>query len=287
MPFAGQIQGETAYAHSWTQGGSFNDLGVQTSSFKVNTDSISQFLAYGITDDLEINADIHYDPDSQRTVDFTNATESKLNSSGFSDPSFGVQWRALDEGPFPLNFDLFGSYTPDAFESKTPSVNNDGTIARGGQWGTVGAALGYVSPQFSIRGTANANIYGDSNSLDLGSGDSVHTQGYTDYEIALNTQTRINPLFSFNAGVSHTFSGNQHVLNETTDLAHVAHPGDSTDLHAALNYNIVPNQIVASATYSHLFLGNNQYVYAIPTSDSSIRNRSGDMLGVQLSYVFP
>jgi hypothetical protein len=287
LPYTGQIYGTSAYTHTWTNGDTFDDTGAQTSSFHVNTDTLSQFLSYGITDDLEVNAAIHYEPDSQRQVNFANGSQSTLNSSGFSDPSFGAVWRALDQGPYPVNFDLFGSYTPNMIDSKQASANDDGTIARGGQWGELGAALGYETRQFSIRGEFNANIYGDSNSVDLLDNDTLHTLGYTDYVLGLTTQTRLNPLFSVNAGIDHVFASNENALNTTTAISHMLQPGDTTTLHASLNYNLVPNQFVVSATYAHNFLGNSEAIYAVPTSDTSTRNRGSDVLGLELYYVMP
>jgi hypothetical protein len=286
LPLAGQIYGTSAYTHTWTSGDTFDDTG-PTSSFRVNTDTLSQFLSYGITDDLELNAAIHYEPDSQRLVNFTNGTHSSLNSSGFSDPSFGAVWRVLDEGPSPVDFDLFGSYTPDVIDSKNASNTDDGTVSRGGQSGQLGAALGYETRQFSIRGQFSANVYGDSSAINLMNDDTLHTQGYSNYVLGLETQTRLNPLFSVNAGVDHTFASNENVVNTTTAIAHVLQPGDTTTLHAALNYNLVPNQFVVSATYAHNFLGNNQSVYAVPASDTSTRDRGSDVLGLELYYTMP
>jgi hypothetical protein len=287
LPYAGQIYGTSAYTHTWTNGDTFNGTGDQTTSFRVNTDTLSQFLSYGLTDDLELNASIDYDPDSQRQVNYANGTQASLNRTGFADPSFGVVWRALEEGPSPVNVDLFGSFTPNMIDSKSASPDADGSIAQGGQSGTAGAALGYVTPQFSARGSFSANIYGDSSTVNIANGNTSQTQGYTDYLLSLETQTRINPLFSVNAGVSHTFASNQNVFNTTNGISHLGEPGDTTTLNAALNYNFVPNQFVVSATYAHNFLDNSQSVYVLPASDTSTRNRSANVLGLKLYYVMP
>jgi len=287
LPYGGQIYGYTTYDHSWTSGDTVNYLGVQTSSFRENADAFGQFLSYGITDDLELNAAIHADADVQRQVDLANGTEPNLNSSGFSDPSFGVVWRALDQASAPVDLDLFGNFAPNWIDSRLPSPTDDGTIARGGSVGTVGAALGYGTHQLSVRGSVYAEFNGHSDSLDLGDNDLVRTDGYTDYVLSLTSQARLNQLFSVNAGISHTFLPNENVLNLTTGTPHVTEPGNSTVLSASLNYNLIPNTAVISATYSHSFLGNIDYVYANPVSDSSTRDRSGDTVGVRVDYVLP
>jgi hypothetical protein len=287
LPYAGQIYGYTDYTHTWTNGDSFNAANDRTAAFHVNTDTLSQFLSYGIMDDLEVNAAIHYDPDSQRETDHENGTQTNVTSSGFSDPSFGLDWRALDERSYPVTLDLFGAYTPNWIDSNSPSPNADGTIARGGDLGTVGAALGYETHQFSVRGAFNANIYGRSDTFDLMNGDTLHTDGYTDYVLSLMTQTRLDPMFSVNAGIDHTFASHQNDFNTATDVSHLSEPGDTTALHAALNYNLVPDTAVISATYTHDFYGNGQSVYALPAFNTSTRSRSGNDVGVRLYYLLP
>ena len=287
LPYQGQIYGFSDYTHTWTNGDTFSAINDRTSAFHVNTDTLSQFLSYGITDDLEVNAAIHYDPDSQREVDYANGTQTTLSSSGFSDPSFGLDWRALDQRSYPVDLDLFGTFTPDWIDSNSPSPNADGTIARGGDSGTVGAALGYGTRQFSVRGAFNANIYGHSDSFDLANGDTLHTDGYTDYVLSLTTQTRLDPMFSVNAGIDHTFASNQNDFNTDTGISHLTEPGDSTALHAALNYNLVPDTAVISATYTHDFYGDSQSVYAAPAFNGSTRSRSGNDVGVRLYYLLP
>ena len=287
LPYATQIYGYTDYTHTWTNGDAFNAASAQTSAFHVNTDTLSQFLSYGITDDLEVNAAIHYDPDSQRKIDYVTGAQSTLTSSGVSDPSFGADWRALDQRSFPVNLDLFGSYTPNWVNSDSATPDADGTVARGGQSGILGAALGYETRQFSIRGAFNANLYGHSDTLNLENNDTLRTDGYTDYMLSLMTQTRLDPMFSVNAGIDHTFATNQNAFNTVTGISHLTEPGDTTALHAALNYNLVPDTAVISATYTHDFYDNSQSVYAFSGFDSATRSRYGNEVGVRLYYLLP
>lgn len=287
LPYAGEFYGHTDYTHTWTSGDTFDSTGAKASSFHVNTDTIGQFLSYGITDDLEVNAAIRYAPDTSRKIDFANGTTTTLDSSGFSDPSLGVVWRAIDQGPSPFLVDFFGNYTLDAIDSKAASPTQDGTIARGGQSGTVGAALGYESPQFGLRGVFDANFYGNSTTLDLGSGDLLRTQGYNDYVLGLESQWRFSPVLSVNAGIDHTFAANQNTTNEVSGVNHVLNPGDVTALHAAVNYHLVPNKVVLSAMYTHDFYGNSSTAFLNPASDTTVHNKSGDTVGVQLYYTLP
>jgi hypothetical protein len=287
LPMMGQVYGYTGYDHTWTNGDTFNSLGADVSSFHVNADTISQFLSYGVTDDLDINAAIRYAPGTQREIDRANGARTFLDSSGFSDPSFGADWRALDQSTFPVDVDIFGSYTPDLGNSDAASATNDGTVARGGQSGAVGAALGYGTRDFSLRGAFNANIYGNSQTLDLGTGDVSEAQGYTDYVLSLATQTRLDSLFSVNAGVDRTFATNHGGFNTITGASHLVQPGDMTALRLALNYTLAPDHAVLSATYAHEFFDNSQTLVDNPADDTSVHDKSGNIVGVQLYYALP
>lgn len=287
LPLAGQFYGTTAYSHGWVSGNSDNYLGDQTSSFHVNTNTLEQLLAFGITDDLMVDASIQYAPENYRETDYASGQSTTIDSSGFNDPTFGATWRVLDQAAAPVNFDLLGSYTPDWIDAHTATAVEDGTVARGGQSGTLGAALGYETRSFGIRGGFTANFLGDSSVYNLANGDIVDTDAHTDYAVSLATQTRLTDLFSVNAGIDHTFASNTSGLNISNGLQHWSEPGDETALNLALNYDFVPNAFVISATYAHDFYDDARTYYANPTFDNETRDRGGDLLGVKLYYATP
>ena len=289
LPLAGQVYGTSAYSHGWVGGNSVNGAGTQFSTFHVNTNTLDQFLAYGITDDFSVDASIQYAPQNYREIDYTNGNRAYLDNSGFSDPTFGAAWRLLDQNQnaFPANFDLFGSYTPDWISAHTATAFQDGTVAHGGNSGVIGAALGIVTQGFTIRGAFDANFLGQSSLLDLGNGDLVQTESRTNFDLSLETQTRLTDLFSVNAGVTHTFASSTTAINLASGFPHDVEPGDVTALQLALNYNFVPDAFVASATYAHDFYGNSRTLYPNPLSDIETRDKNGDVLGVKLTYATP
>jgi hypothetical protein len=287
LPLAGQFYGTTAYTHAWTDGNSANSAGLETSSFHINTNTLNQLLSVGITDDLAVNASIAYAPADFREIDYASGRSAALNSSGFSDPTFGATWRVFDQNAWPVDLDLLGSYTPDLIDAHTSAVDEDGTVARGGDSGTVGAALGYDTRSFGIRGAFNANFLGNSNVYDLSNGDTLQAQGRTNYTLSLDTQTRLTDLFSVDAGLAHTFASNETGVNLTTGASHYSEPGDNTALQLALNYNFIPNQFVISATYAHDFYDNGRTFYDDPAADTESRNQNSNIVGVKLSYATP
>lgn len=286
LPLTGQIYGTTAYTHGWIGGNSMNGAGNQ-SSFTVNTNTLDQFLAYGVTDDLSVHATIQYAPENYREIDYANGNRFYSENSGFSDPAFGATWRVLDQNAFPANFDLFGSYTPDWVSAHTATAVQDGTVARGGDSGLVGAAVGVVTNGFTVKGAFDANFIGQSSVLDLGNGDVMQTASHTNFDLSLQTQTRLTDLFSVNAGLSHTFASNANITNATTGAPRSSEPSDVTALQLALNYNFVPNAFVISGTYEHDFYGDSATLYPNPLANTETLNKHGDILGVKLFYATP
>ena len=53
-----------------------------------------------------------------RQVD-SGGGSTKINASGFYDPTFGLTWRAIDQRAHGMNLDLYGTYAPDVFGSHT------------------------------------------------------------------------------------------------------------------------------------------------------------------------
>jgi hypothetical protein len=287
LPLAGQIYGDTAYTHTWTNGSSSNAAGAETSSFHVNTNTIDQALGYGITDDLTIGASIEYDPSSWRDTTNANGATATLFSSGLTDPSFGLTWRALDQSVYPASLDFFGSYSPNWINADNASAKQSGTVASGGQSGTLGAAIGEETRSFSIRGAFSANLNGDLNKLDLSSGDTVQTSSYTDYVLSLETQTRLTDLFGINANVTHTFASNENGVNTATGLYHLTQPGDSTSLQLGLNYQVIPNAFVVAATYAYNISDSSNTTYANSSLDTVAHNKDANVLGMRLDYAMP
>jgi hypothetical protein len=287
LPLADQFYGTTAYSHGWTDGNSANSAGLDTSSFRVNTNTLDQLLAFGITDDLSVNASFEYTPINYREISYASGRSSTVNSSGFSDPTFGGTWRVFDQNSWPVDLDLLGSYTPDWIDAHTATTSADGTVARGGEAGTVGAALGYDTRSFGIRGSFGANFLGDSTSYNLATGDTIETESHTNYTLALDTQTRLTDLFSVNAGLAHTFASDATATNLANGAPRYSEPGDTTALQFALNYNFMPNQFVVSATYAHDFYDQGRTFYDNPADDSETRDKNGNVVGVKLSYATP
>jgi hypothetical protein len=264
-----------------------NYAGSQTSSNHINADAIDQYLAYGVTDDFSVHAQMRYEPDATRKVNLVGGTSQTYDSSGFSDPTFGATYRVLDQAVNPVNLDLFATYTPDLIDAKVATMDESGSLSSGGQAGSVGAAIGQEMRDFSIRGSMSAVFNGNRKAIDLTDNSAVRTDAVTNYVASLQTQTRLTDRFSVNAGFTYTFDNNQNVTNTVNGITHVNTPGDIASLGLALNYHLVPNTAVIGLTYGYDSYADGRNTFAVPTQNTQIKNKSDNVVGVRLSYVMP
>jgi len=286
LPLQGQIYGATSYQWASTSENIFNSAGVKTASERINSNPFDQTFEYGITDDLAVSGSIGYNPSLKTRINPVVGASADRTDEGWDDPTFGVVYRVLDQRTNPLTLDVAGSYSPNVFRARSASDSDDGTVALGGQEWTVGGTLGREMRDFTIAGTFGANYVGSHGSLNETTGDEVATNATWLYALGLATQTRLSDQFSVNAGAAYTFAHNANVLNETTLVDHENHVKGTPNLNAALNYHFIPNTLVGSVTYQHDFGGGSDNVYAaLPADNTSIANKSEDVVGVRLRYV--
>jgi hypothetical protein len=284
LPVQGQIWGYTNYFHTWSNGSNLNSLGNQTSEFHIDTNELNQFLGYGITDDLMIDASMAYEPGASRNIRFANGSTSTLNSSGLSDPTFGVTYRLLDQLVSPVTFDLFGSYMPDWISSKIATTTSGGSLANGGQEGEIGAALAEETRFLTVRGDFAVDFLGRRDIDDVATGDTFERGGHTNYTLSLTTQTRLSGQFSVNAGVRHTFQSSSSYTDSLKNLTSTLHPGDNTVLDLALNYQFIPDTVVGSVIYRHGLTGDTSRTFPTPAADVLTSDQYSNLIGVQLDY---
>lgn len=286
LPMQGQIYGSSAYRWSTSKQDNFDATGASTGFTQSTGNALAQQFLYGITDDLALRVDWGYDWRSASHHDTTGVLTR--SSSGWTDPSFGVTFRAIDQAAGgPLSLDLRADYAPDAFPAKNATADDEGTIARGGQSLDLGATIGHQTRDFTIAATFDANWL-DTRTTELqNSGGFTSADAQWNYRLGLDSQWRFGQLTSLNLGVGHTFANNATVFNSNTGLTHISTGGDFTDLSAALNYHFVPNTVVGSLGYQHNFYDDSHSLFpTAPADNTSSRNKDEDVVGVTMRYVF-
>ncbi|HWA90601.1 MAG TPA: hypothetical protein VG889_11230 [Rhizomicrobium sp.] len=286
LPLEGQIYGQSAYRWSSASDDVFDATGARAASVQSTGNSLAQQFQYGISDDLALRLDWGYDWRSVSRHDVTG-TDILRSASGWTDPSFGVTWRAIDQrdgGPFSL--DLRADYSPDAFPSKSATADDEGTIARGGQGVDLGATIGHQTRDFTIAALFDANYFDGRKTVNTTTGGFSTTDALWNYTLGLESQLRLDDAASINAGIGHTFANNATVFNSNTGLTHISTGGDFTDLSVAFNYHFVPNTLVGSVGYQHNFYDDSRNLFpASPADNTAVRNKGEDVVGVTMRYV--
>jgi len=288
LPLAGQIYGESTYTYGSTSQDVFDATGTRTDTTDIHLNQLSQSILYGLTDDLAVSFDWAYDISRDATRHPVGGPDLSRSSSGWTEPEFGLTYRVMDQRYSPLTLDLHASYSPDAFPAKSATSDEEGTVARGGQAIDFGATLGHEGPMFTVAAKFDAIWLGSRDVLNQNSGDISQTDSQWNYRFGLDSQTRFSDALSLNVGAGHTFTNTATVFNQTSGLEHFSSGGDVTDVNAALNYQIVPNTVVASLEYQHNFYQNTRNLFPTsPTDDNSVRNKDEDLVGVTMRYVMP
>jgi hypothetical protein len=291
LPYAGQFDGRTAFAFADGRGNTYDSSGALLSHFYDQSERLAQSLEYGITDDVAVSLDENYLPFDKRTRTSVAGTVTSRSSSGFTDPTLGITWRAIDQdaerGGSPLNLDLSGTYSPDWIGARSATATSGGNEGRGGQSGSVGLALSEVWPAFTLYGSAAAVFLGSRQINNPGSGAISTRNPSNEWQLGLSSQFRASDAVSFNAGVGETFGRGTTVITSGSGVERFENPAATTDLHLAANYAFIPQDLVGSLTFGHSFSGIAHAVFpAVPANDTTTRGRQENVLGVQLDYAF-
>ena len=283
LPLQGQIYGQTDYGHAQTDGDLFDATGARTAATRDIVNTFGQTVAYGITNALSVRASLDYGFGPDRR--FTPTGETSSYRDGFDNPSFGATWRLLDQNAHPVSFDIIGDWAPDTFPSRAVSPTRDGTIASGGPTADFGFALGRETRVFTIRGAFMDRYVGGASTLDPANGASSFTPSYCVPSLGLQTQTRFTPRLSANLGYGYNFQGRAVADQTGTGVPFTNRIGDNQAVNVSLNYHFVPNRLVGSLGYEHMFYDDRNEAFADPTADV-LQSRSADTFSATLRYVF-
>lgn len=282
LPLQGQFFGESGYGYERTNGNLFDSTGAQIATTRNTLNTIRQNFAYGLTDQLSINAGIAYGFDGHASQNGLTGADR----SGFDNPSFGATYRLLDQRNRPVSLDIFGEYAPDAFQARSATGTQDGTVALGGPEADFGVALGHETRFFTIRGAFTDRYVGNSSFLNATTGGSADTSSYWVPTLGVQTQTRFTNRLSANVGFDYNFEGNRNTVNTLTGEESTNHVGDTQAVNVSLNYHFVPNRLVGSIDYRHTFYGHSNDSFSADSTDDTSLTRSGDGVGATLRYVF-
>ena len=282
----GQIVSYSTFGGNWLDHGRFNAAGTQTSKAGTTTYTGTQTIGYGVTNNIEISLRDSYSSASSK-VSPVNASSYSERSYGFEDPSFSIIWRAVNQGRAnPFNLDLTATYSPDLLDAKGASATFDGTSARGGAVFNGTAAISHAS-NGNIYYLSFSSINGLERNVLIQPGTGAYNQKldeYLQYYVEVAYQHYFNERFSATAGFNYYSSESYLVTNQGgNNLVYNRNQGPQYRPNITLNYAFVPNQVVGSLGYTHIFASNtDNTVSPAPKNSFSVRDEQGDLVNATL-----
>ncbi len=291
LPFAGQVEGTFTYTYSASTYDFRNSTAPFPSDYDRSENSFLPQLAYGITDDISVFANLgfgnarnfeHYTynrlvitPVPRQTGPFglsfqppplfslvpTPGTQS-FHALGANDPAFGATWRAIDQRTATVSLDMTGSYTPDIFHAKVAEYQVNGSVAPGGQSGSLEAAITHDSRILTLRAYGTFAYDGRRNISDGGSQD-LRSAPHAVYAAGLQGEARLLPFLAINAGVgaSQAMRFDQPLLSGSIQTTVTIKPSGSISPYAGLVLPIFPQHLVAEFLYQHDFVNDETHIY--------------------------
>ena len=285
LPLKGEFQGESSFGYTHDTADYSDATGASLAHTTRHLNTIRQFFAYGITDDLTVSVSEAYGfSGATRTTTPSGVTDNSI--SGWVDPTIGLTYRLFDQRNNPASVDVIGHYSPDAFSAHTAGAGEDGSIARGGPEADIGLAIGHETKAFTIRGSVTATYNGRINQSNAITGTSNAVAAFWVPSIGIQTQTRLTQRLAFDLAGSYNFNGSPVAVNGLSGIQHVENLGDYEAIKTGLNYHFIPNKLVGSLTYTHTFHQGTNFTFPSSSSLDYSRSNSENNFGVALLYTF-
>lgn len=282
IPSEGQLTSGTTYGFHQISEDAFNST-IKAANVKVNLNTVEQGFSYGITDRLSVNTSMSFEEEREKDT-YSGFGENKFYSNGFTNPSFGVTYRAIDQTSYPISIDITAGYVPDLLPARIASSEQAGTVASGGQSAGAGIAASWETKSFTALTSVSATYFGAERAT-LVSNDSFETFGtHYEYSWALKTQTRLSDIFSVDAGL--VLSEETDYRQSTAQFTGTMEHGLTTDPYVALNTFIVPNRFYVSLEYDHDWFGDEKREDVQGTVPALWKNHSENQYFVRIRGLF-
>jgi opacity protein-like surface antigen len=289
LPLAGQIYGVTSYTFTRSDGDIFNSrLPGSASSFSGDGNVLTQYLAFGLTDEFSLHAAISHSWNDVERSYFSPDGVLSTHGDSFTNPTFGLTYRLLDQAyQMPVDLDLSFDYTPDLVALQVSGPGRDGTEGAGRDRADFTLTLGREMRAFTIAGSLTATHYGDQNYVALSNNNNFTQDSGWSYRLGLATQARLTDQWSLDGKLSYVLADDLSAQNQTLGLPFLNKTPNTFDVGAGINYAIIPGNLVTGLTYDYQDISNNSANYYTLGTTTETRNHDAHIVGVNLRYAFP
>jgi outer membrane protein OmpA-like peptidoglycan-associated protein len=300
LPLAGQIEGSFSSTYSVDRYDSTNNNFFATSaSYRRSGLAFLPALNYGITDDISVFAQMGWGNSFNRE----DYTEQRLifgiplrivpvkgtvtyHALGADDPVFGATWRAIDQRNAPVSVDITGSYAPDIFRSKAPTDLDTGSLADGGQSGSVQVAISREMELLTVRAYGAFDYEGRRNeSTDSGFED-LRSAPHAAYTAGLQTELRLLPWLALHAGITaqQAMQYDRPTIDQFGVTPVTIKPSGTISPYGGVLLPFFDRHLTAEVMYQHDFI-DNEFVQS-PYETNRYYKQENDQITGRLRFVF-
>jgi opacity protein-like surface antigen len=257
LPLSHQFTGTTSYSYASGSLSTYLWSGTEINHQTLKTSTVVQTLAWGVTDDFTLRLSDAY-VDEKTTVYFPGVPfHFDVGASGATNPTLSGAYRAVDQfNGFPVSVDVIAAHSPDLIRNRVANVEHHGSEGSGRQSFTTGVALGRFTPQFTVRGSLEAEYDGRGDASEITSGDEQQN-AHWNYAIGIGGQARVTDRWSVDAGYRYTILGSETTAYHVPAADYIGHTSDGNvgDLSIGLNYHLIRNKLVAQVAYDYFRFG--------------------------------
>lgn len=301
LPLGGQVFGSFTYSYAVNRYDYTAGPDAPINSWNRMENTYLPSVSYGITDDVSVSANLGwgnlrgqdsyiydrliFSPPARFTAVPTQGHASYL-SVGPSNPDFEITWRAIDQRTAPVNVGLTVDYAPDVFPARDPGVDDTGTLAPGGQRGTLEASISRETRFFTARGYVTFGYDGRRDIGQPGGYVVLRTDAHPDYTLGVQTEARLTPWLALNLGVSAQKSA---AFDEQSypgpGLSESVRPGGAISPYVGLVVPLLDNHLAIEAIYQYDFIGDEKITSAYEDTQK-FYNQETNLFVVRLLFVF-
>lgn len=242
LPGQWQVESLSQYEYSNHNETWKNLAGAKTEHYFDVGNKLSQSFFLGLTDRLRLSGSADYSASRSKYNYYGTQPTFESSDHAFSDPSFGLTYRAIDQRSSPISVDGSLRYTP---------AVNSGT----GQTEYVEVAVSREMKSATILGFVAATHYDSYSTPDVFSATTQSVGSSWLYNVGIDTQLRLSRRCDVNSGFSININANRSYSNAALGNAFLDEHGASFEPYVTLLFQIVPNRAVAGLQYEHDFIG--------------------------------
>jgi hypothetical protein len=163
-------------------------------------------LYHGITNQLTVGTYLQQALNDQTSNSYgpastQNGVRTTTQTQGPFDPSFFLEYRALTQGPDPINSFVGFTLKPSIVDAKSPTTTSNGTNGSGGHTATLSGRIVYEAEHIGTELQSAFTFKDKRTTKDETAGTSTDITGGDVFQIAATAQAKLSNLLTMNLGL--------------------------------------------------------------------------------------